>query len=1199
MPVYTDELGNKSGAEDYLDETVTRSSKPSKISETPSSPSIALPKEKNVLNNYRSFNYIFTLAGLRKTDINDVTKYRNSTLDLIILRAGGKDGKGISGAAETSKASMEAYGKYDVKVKTTAQKSIDIVDGFNADSPGRFDMYIDNVEIESLMGFSEAGGVSQPTNISFDVIEPYSINGFIEALQVTAIAAGYPSYQDTSFLLKMEFIGYPDSSDFTNAESVERATRYYPIKLTGIEVTLDEKGTKYKVSAVPYNEAGFGKPSELKKSVQMSGKTVQTILQDLITNINSQIKESDDKSKKTAVAANDHDTYKIIFPVWNKDKGFVDGVNEINKIGKAEVTELLKDNALYTFPDNATATKPNAYQSTNQQNPSAEQNAKQPESFKLAPDGAPVAQFAEGKNIHECISAIIRDSHYMRNIVEKLSSPEWKKVVDDNGMVDYFLIKLETTNKQTINADAKRPYQIFTYVVTEHKILYTRIPNYGTQKVDSNNLAKLSLREYNYIYTGKNIDVLNFKLNFNTLFFEAIPAAMGISDAPASKDGAARGNNNDPKSNPDNIKDIQNSQVMSPPQKVDSTLTSVDKTAAGQRQNNAYAALAKGMHSAIVDSKASMLSGELDILGDPYYLVTGGIGNYNPKPSSTSNRMTEDGEAAHNVGEVLIIINFFNPIDISKLEQGGRLYFEPELVPFSGIYRVNKVKSTFKDGVFKQSLEIIRAAGQTPMKPGLTNVSSDPSKKLESIPDLSDQVSQDSTPATPVINTDTGMSGDRASTVNLMSQLERGLTSPGLPGQLSNFTAATGGLGGTVGNLLTQVSGATSNITGNSRIATQLFGGVIPGGIDQSSNGIPLQASAIVNLQQKILSSAALVNQAGNTVKGSFVVNNPTTQLANQIISKASNIINQVSVPGSGIGAGATVSYTPALPVSAIINSGGNITAQDIKLQSSTLPTDVTAVSGIASNLGPSAISAVANLGASSSKLVNGVGNNALSVTLGTPSDPLAIASQFGINASQLSGLSPSIQSKILSQLKNIGKNIPVDTNLSSAIAQGINLKSLTPTGIKNLPPTAPYAVSPGPASDTEYLKSIVARGGPAALAKSYGVNNINSIPQDQLSSDVAQSALSSVPAALNNPFGQFTQKNPQDLMSLSSKSLIANSQISGITGINGSIENALSSAQNKFNVTLNNGGNLDNSVTSKFGSLSKGESPLDKLMLR
>lgn len=1128
--------------------------------------------QKNVLYNYRSVTYNFTLSALRITDVNTPSSYRNSAQDLVIVRSGGKGNTGISTTGKDKSAN-------------------ELVAGFNENSPGRFDMFIDNVEIDTIIEPDGPTIMTQPTNISFDVIEPYSINGFMEALQVSAIAAGYPSYSGAPFLLKLQFAGYPDGQDIPQViPEIEQSTRYFPIIINNLEVTLDERGTKYKVSATGQSDSGAGESSVLKKSVKATGNTIQEMLQDLTSKVTKQLRDDDQRGKNNTLSSNEGDEYRIKFPVWDPNQGFADNGN-INDIGKASLVEKLKDNTINSFPDAATSTKPDAYNPRKFKDLPPLTASALAANTKSTPNTAPVSQFSDGKTIHECIESVIKDSEYIKNIAKKLSSKtEWKQVVDEFGMVDYFLIKLEVTNKSTINPDLKKPYQIFTYVVTPRKILYTRFPGYGNETLDAKKLATLSLREYNYIYTGQNLDILNFKLNFNNLFFEALNPALGIENVPPSKVAAGPGNNVDPKSNPNKIETVKANQVPSSPQRPSASLTSVDKSSGGQNKVDAYAKLAKGMHNAIINSQSSLINGEIDILGDPFYVVTGGVGNYNPAPGKTSPRITTDGEAAHNYSQVLITINFRNPIDINPLDQGGRMKFDPQLIPFSGVYSINKLKSTFKEGMFKQSLSIMRVPGQP--SPSISTppiAPSNPGNRISQAPNPLDQTVTDNTPASPVINTDTGQDGSRATTFTLGNQLQRGLPSPGLPGVLSNFTNASGGLGGSNNYLLSQISGATPNIAGNTRIATQLFGGVVPGGINQ---GIPIQASGVAKLAQQILNPASLVSQTGNTALRQFGITNPNAQLAAVLIGKASQAINQVSVPGSGIGAGSTVNYTPVTPVSSLINSGQTVTAQDVQLQNSTLPTSITAITGAATGLSPSTIAAVANLGSSSAGLINNIGAKALSVTQGTPTDPAALGQQFGVFTSPVSGLSAPLQSKLLGQLSNIASTVPSNTDLAVASSQGVNLKSLSPQGVANLPPTAPYATAPDPAPDTQYIDSIAKSGGPTAVANAYGVKNVASISQNLLSSANLKSAL--LPSASLGTAGNLLMAAVAG-----SKYLSGNLQLSNLVGSALSKEAGLNTVQNKFGATMNTGGDLTNSVVNRFGSRSQGTSPLDRLNIQ
>jgi hypothetical protein len=504
-----------------------------------------------------------------------------------------------------------------------------------------------------------------------------------------------------SFLLKVEFWGYPDDQPVDSAvpELIPKSERYFPIGFTGIEVDITEKGTRYRCSAVPYNERAFGNPNTLKKPIKMAGKTVKSILTNLIDNLNKQVAKSD-KEGKDVPENNKHDTYRIKFPTWDDTTGWVDSPE--NEIGKSDLVEIFKDNVLYKMVDPSSVSKPNAYKSAGSKQPTAETQTKEPESVKYIP-GETVIQFNDGTNISDAITAVIRDSKYVRDMLKDV-----KKHIDQYGMIKYFLIKIETTDLAVIDTTSKKPFQEFCYVVTPYKIHYTRIPLYSASIIDESTLKKLSLREYNFIYTGKNIDVLNFKLNFNTLFFEAVPESGGNKDVPAVKTGGASTNGVEVKSTGTPVKTQEGSQVPSTPLKTVNTPVQPIGGTGGQLLDDPYSVMARSMHTAVTDSKASMISGELEILGDPFFLVTGGVGNFNPKPDRSARGKLADGSAAHTYSEILITINFRNPVDIQSLSEGGLMYFNPERVPFSGIYRVISVTHTFKDGKFQQRLKVLR-----------------------------------------------------------------------------------------------------------------------------------------------------------------------------------------------------------------------------------------------------------------------------------------------------------------------------------------------------------------------------------------------------------------------------------------------------------------------------------------------------------
>ena len=705
----------------------------------------------NVLNKYRSVTYNFTLAGLRQEEVNTPEVYRKSELDLTIIKSGGKGNYKISNSVS---------GVVRNTVNTTTNKitsqidmsGADLVDSFNKNAPGRFDMFIDNIEIDSIMTASNESNLSLATGIRFEVFEPYSVTGFIETLSVVAVAAGYTNYAQASFILKMECKGYPNDATFPEPVIIPNTTRYFPFGFTGVEMEVTEKGTRYKCAGVPFNEKAFGQVNEVKKDITTRGITLKEVFKNFENALNDLQKEMDNSAKENPTG---HDEYKIKFQKWDNEKGFID--DDKSPLALANITIPLKENSSESLPDAQTTNVRTGYQNTpssdnsaaiknaealvraaatnlvsaNQNNASPEQmtdlqdklntaqskleaarvskTSSSPTDDRYTPNTPETIPVNKGSKIHEVISSVVRDSTYCRDLIKNIA-----KTVDSYGMVDYFLIRTKVENQVLIDEQTKRPYQIYTYIVSPYKVHYTRVPNYRDHLKDLSKLQNIVARKYEYIYTGQNVDIINFKLNFNNLYFEAIPAGMANTDSVGSTDAAAKENTLRYKRSATNPNEYKKSTMVSStlPNAALGEVNAENGPNAGQLQDDPYFILSRAMHNAIINAKASMVTCELDMLGDPYFVVTGGIGNYDPKPAGHGE--TINGEAFHNYGEVLINLSFRNPIDIDTFENGGSAKFmDANVKPkFAGIYMVTQVTSTFKDGQFKQRLQLIRMPGE-------------------------------------------------------------------------------------------------------------------------------------------------------------------------------------------------------------------------------------------------------------------------------------------------------------------------------------------------------------------------------------------------------------------------------------------------------------------------------------------------------
>ena len=141
------------------------------------------PKIQNVLDHYRSYTYNFTLSAVSKEDSNDPKKFQSDSVGYVILKSGGKGTTGIKTPTGPTSAQVDANTKLQTDQAATvasiasSQKNIDtlqfnadLVPGFNKNSPGRFDMFIDKFEIHTTFDSSLAGFTTIQL-INFTVIE--------------------------------------------------------------------------------------------------------------------------------------------------------------------------------------------------------------------------------------------------------------------------------------------------------------------------------------------------------------------------------------------------------------------------------------------------------------------------------------------------------------------------------------------------------------------------------------------------------------------------------------------------------------------------------------------------------------------------------------------------------------------------------------------------------------------------------------------------------------------------------------------------------------------------------------------------------------------------------------------------------------------------------------------------------------------
>lgn len=1117
--------------------------------------------KKNILHKYRSWTYNFSLGAIDPTAVSDVSLVRNSIKKYAVLNSAGKGAKGLSSNGNLSQ----------LNASNNSTDASGLISGYNANSPGRFDMYIDNVEVESVITAGTQGtGSSVPALIKFDVFEPYSMNGFLEALQATAVAAGYPDYGKAVFGLQFEFQGYPDDQpvEYSKPEIIPNSTRYFVIKISDMEADVSEQGTKYRVTCVPETQMGFGETNTLIGDISVSGNTVKEVLKNFFQSINDNIrqtayKERDGKNVK-------FDTYELSCPIKASKSTpqnvkaamiYPEGNGTTHPMVNAKMNDDLKSANVFKAGDPAKAEDTYAgakpYTPTSNATPTATGTTTtgDPVTGKTVPRTG-VVMFKASNQIHDCIAAVIRDSKWIEEKVLSNEALSAAKQPGSDGLLPYFTIRLETSIIGFDEVDNKYLHN-YRYVLEPYMIHYTRIPGQEQGTTDVSALKQKLERSYDYFYTGKNLDILKFQLKFNNLYFASLPAMLGNrpADPQTAKAGGPDGTQVTGKQ-ASNIPGAQNKSDTNQQPTASNTRSNQENktpsTKAGQTQSTPYYKLAQSLHDAVLNG-TDMLTGTLDIFGDPYFLVTGGMVTEDLKLSDPY--IKANGEAATTQGALYININFRNPIDIGA---DGMMQFDPKLVGFSGIYQITQLKSSFKDGLFVQNLEVMRIPGQI-----VDSSTANPAKNFSTRDLPSDKLVKDTALATVLTQ------GIRPSTFSLGSLFGSGFQSPGLPGIP------------VIGGILNQVQGAVGQATS---IASQL--GVSPtAGLNALSSGIRLTASGLAAIPgvSSLTAAAGAVASSANILNAVANVNNPAGVLA-------TSVVNSVK------GVGDTVTALGQQAVTGVANAG-------------------TAAYNSIAGIGQS----ISSLGSNIASTVGNAKDNIYAVLNPALNDPAAVAAKLGIDPAAIAGLSADVANKLTAQLAEVAKLIPDNVNLGSLDKLGIDLSNISQAQLPNLPAIANAVTAPAPLADSAFPFKLSPGGKiasviPGVFPDIADATNINKIANEaglgavlsptgafgQLTAglnaglDTAKSLLGAAAAAqsqVNNVIGS-TLGVTNAVGSLGQNALgDVNAASVGLGSIESNITNLANVSQNITQDTAN----LAQAATTQFGSLQ--QSPITKLM--
>lgn len=653
--------------------------------------------EPNPLNKFASYNYLFTLSSVTRSDLQSLAylkdTYKQSN---IIARSGGIGGTSGVNAKQTGVASN------GVDTQNTLKNARRVLEQ-------GYDLFFESVEIKTIPSASEDRIMTPVTRIQMVVHEPFGLS-FVNSIRAAAANAGYLDHIDAPYLFTIDYKGFDDNGTPISIGSDYQ--RKIPVKLIRMAIDVNQGGSIYTVDAIPYNEFGFVNRFNYTRSpfkIDTSG-TLSTFCKDLTTKLNVQT-ASEEKAKFFQKA----DSYVITCdPKLDKT------MKQLNTVGTSPLADIRNANIEQT--------------GKNQQTQSFGQQTK---------GKTPVGQVSKGTGISAILSSVMKlvspfsdfEQVYkqwetkangeLASSIASLKTPEQRlKFLEDNEdkfYIDWFRISSNVfPYDEQLDNITKKQRCLIHYHIEPYRIHILNLARPGL----SSNIRQfwndtrryIARKKYDYIFTGNNTEIIDLNIKYNVAYYSAKYKAAQQQQY----------NTTQPEKNTKNFSANPNKGPSAESVLKESGYVSAGKTSTVGIEG------ANSLYDEFIDSfanpSADMVRIDMEVRGDPIYLSAnqfnsmkipenlegGTYENDNAGGSKLNGVKAYDSRSKSfnlHVAEPYVLLNFKAPVDLD-LETGMFKFNQGEDIVFNGLYRVVTIENIFNQGRFTQRLALIRLKGQ-------------------------------------------------------------------------------------------------------------------------------------------------------------------------------------------------------------------------------------------------------------------------------------------------------------------------------------------------------------------------------------------------------------------------------------------------------------------------------------------------------
>ena len=542
---------------------------------------------------------------------------------------------------------------------------------------------VDNFLFNSILFGDETKGSAQTSTIQFELREPMGFT-LLDAILSKAKDYNFKVMKDATYVLKLEFLGRNRETGRTEKYD---GIHYFPVVPYQVTSETGPDGTSYIFTCLSIPSTAVVENSANVSEVHVNGVST---LEQLVNKLESNLNRAESLAVNPLPSSSSNENYT--------NEAFGTGANTTYepRVEPRKTWEI-------KFADSATITGPDDYESAAYGNTGFDLRKillKDSNSSGEATEITDVETVSTKVSVNTNVATWLKDFITKQDAFNEFVKNQQETEIT-TPVIDINTYTKGTEGKQDEVDDTTQQKYITTVIEIGIKHMHGVVRSDGK---DSENLVNQEyqlkrfdalpiVKKYEYLYTGKNTEVLGYSAQFNNLFSISVDPNLGANTANSTNE--RRGTNVQQTAFLSDIPvDTSYNDVLSNTPKTinNSSSQTQSRNETTSSQNELIATYARSFANRTADTQVI----EVDIIGDPYLIgIPGSI------LGETSAATLKNVTATSDV--FVAFVSYFPSNDIDTAFQKG-----PMDLYTSGIFELREVEHRFQAGSYTSKIKMYR-----------------------------------------------------------------------------------------------------------------------------------------------------------------------------------------------------------------------------------------------------------------------------------------------------------------------------------------------------------------------------------------------------------------------------------------------------------------------------------------------------------